>query len=362
VGTSNVKARVTVNENARQLADQTNTEQWRARYAATGRMLNDVGHMLELRARLGADQSRARAAVVAGQVVPQHARRVGVFAGSFNPLTIAHGTLVAAARDARQLDAMLWAFSRVTVDKEAVERASLLDRVAQMEAFVTHTAPSDAVVVMDAGLYADEAVALRALVPADAELWILVGFDKIVQIFDPRYYEDRDAALRRLFSAARVLVAPRDGNGERELMALLDAPENRPYAPSVDYLALPAGTAHISSSEARRAAASTDGMAAVELASLLEPEGAALAVTTGAYASSAAGSPHGELDRYGLRMAWLRALASEPQVAPIRMTLVQLVDAASAEDERGAALRRWVAGERWPGSPRTTHELIERYL
>ena len=37
----------------------------------------------------------------------------------------------------------------------------------------------------------------------------IYGYDKVVQIFDPRYYDDRDAALDRLFALSSLLVAPR---------------------------------------------------------------------------------------------------------------------------------------------------------
>ena len=39
-----------------------------------------------------------------------------------------------------------------------------------------------------------------------AELTLLVGYDKVVQILDPKYYDDRDAALHELFALARLLV------------------------------------------------------------------------------------------------------------------------------------------------------------
>src|SRR5579859_1194655 len=66
----------------------------------------------------------------------QKSRRVGLLAGSFNPLTKAHVALAKAARAAGQLDTILWTLTVVTVDKEHVERASLVDRLLQMHAFV----------------------------------------------------------------------------------------------------------------------------------------------------------------------------------------------------------------------------------
>ena len=51
-----------------------------------------------------------------------------------------------------------------------------------------------------------------------------------MQIFDPRYYDDREAALRRLFGQAAFLVAPRDEHSAADLAALLGRPQNAPYA------------------------------------------------------------------------------------------------------------------------------------
>jgi hypothetical protein len=59
-----------------------------------------------------------------------------------------------------------------------------------------------------------------------------------VQILDPRYYDDRDAALRRLFALASFLVAPRGDADADELAALMRRPENAPFAASVRPLPL----------------------------------------------------------------------------------------------------------------------------
>jgi nicotinic acid mononucleotide adenylyltransferase len=99
--------------------------------------------------------------------------------------------------------------------------------------------PRFAVILTSRGLYVDQALAVqRAFAPRD--LAFVVGFDKIVQIFDPRYYDDREEALCRLFELARFQVAPRDGTGTAELAALLARPENQPYAARVAWLPLDA--------------------------------------------------------------------------------------------------------------------------
>ena len=336
---------------------------WQQRYAAARDVLLESERLLDIRARLAGTDGPPREPVtpLAGGAALRQAARVAVFAGSFNPLTVAHTAAAAAAHAALPLDTLVWAFARVTIDKERVERATLVDRIAQLEAYVQDAARADALAVVDAGLYADQAEAFRALLAPSAELWLLVGFDKIVQIFDPRYYVDREAALRRLFAAAGLLVAPRAGHGQPDLAALLAAPENHAYAGRVRYLPLPADLAAISSTAARAALASAPAADPATLATFLTPEGAALAQVTAAYAPPTTLGDGEVVDRYWLRGAWLDALAAVPSGERPRVSLAQLVDRSAAPTADGAAIRRWLRGERWPGGPATVTDLLARY-
>src|SRR5690348_3214322 len=206
------------------------------RYHATVTLLDDCAQLARL-AHTAADVVASDgpcAVALAGGRRLRAAMRVGVFAGSFNPLTRAHVALANAARRAAGLDALLWACAAASVDKERVERAALVDRLAQMCAFVAGRR-REALALLNRGLYVDEARTLRALLAPSAELTLIVGYDKIVQIFDPKYYADRDTALRALFSLAHLLVAPREGEGASALAALLAQRENRPFARHVRY-------------------------------------------------------------------------------------------------------------------------------
>ena len=102
------------------------------------------------------------------------------------------------------------------------------------------------------GLYVDQALAARTRWPDLDTLLFLVGYDKIVQIFDPRYYDDRDAALQKLFRLASFLVAPRDDATADDFAALLSRPENRPFAARVRSLPLPSAVAAVSSTGLRQ--------------------------------------------------------------------------------------------------------------
>jgi nicotinic acid mononucleotide adenylyltransferase len=273
---------------------------WRARFGRARRYLaSDT-----LIARLDAELSRMdpaaplEARILVGAARVRAARRVGVFSGSFNPLTAAHVALVEVARRVAALGTVIWLYAARTVDKERVERAMPADRLAQMLAF-TRAYRGYALALTNRGLYVEEARALRVCLAPGAELSILVGFDKIVQIFDPSYYTDREAALRDLFAEARILVAPRAGAGRPELAALLSRPENQPYAQHVAFIEMPPVHAEDSSTEARHLASAHDWQ---RLIPLLPPEGVALAAT-GAYAAPGTG----EAAAYTLREEHLRA-------------------------------------------------------
>jgi hypothetical protein len=208
----------------------------------------------------------------------------------------------------------------------------------------------DALVLLNRGLYVDEARTIRALLAPSAELTLIVGYDKIVQIFDPKYYADRDTALRALFSLAHLLVAPREGEGASALAALLAQRENCPFARHVRYLDVPAGYAHDSSTEARALAAETPPDIAA-LSRLVPPSGLALALHTGAYRYTAPADD----DPYTVRARWLDALATVPPTTARSLPpLSTLVEQTLAAGDRGTYLRAWLAS---PHTPRQDSRL-----
>lgn len=311
------------------------------RYEAAVRTLDSVVRMVALyrqleRARV--DQSIHGVALVGGRML-RASRRVGVLATSMNPLSRAHVALARSARTSAGLDAICWVATQVTVDKEGVQRASLVDRLAQTSAAAR--ALGDGLALLDGGLYVEQARAVRALLAPDATVALIVGFDKIVQIFDPRYYSDRDSALRELFAEAEVVVAPRGDSGESELQALVSRPENIEFADQVRFAPLEARYRTDSSTEARELASA--GRRVADLRRLLTPEGLALANVTGAYELAHATSGDGLGDRYTARMTIIAALASLAS-ADLRglPSLHELVAMSGADDARGAALRDWV--------------------
>jgi nicotinate (nicotinamide) nucleotide adenylyltransferase len=190
-------------------------------------------HVRVALARLESTNSPA-AQLLAGDCPPR--ARLAVMSGSFNPPTRAHLGLAQAALATGQFDRLLFALAVRTINKEQIVGATLEERCAMLAALVRDE-PRCAVMATNRGLYLEQAQAIQAA-SAPSDLAFIVGFDKIVQILDPRYYADRDAALRDLFTRASFLVAPRDGAGQGELDALFRQPENRPFAGRVQFLPL----------------------------------------------------------------------------------------------------------------------------
>lgn len=215
-----------------------------------------------------------------------------VLPGSFNPLTRAHLALADAAQRERPAP-VVFALATRTVDKERPHGALLEDRLLVL---LLHVRPRTdrAIAVVNRGLYVDQAELFRAALPRLKQLVFLVGFDKIVQILDPRYYTDRDAALRRLFALAEFAVAPRAGSGPRELTELLARPENQPFASAIRPLAVEPGLEAISSSAIRAALAR-----GAPLPPDLPPESLALIQATHCYAPAMTTADGRRIDPYG---------------------------------------------------------------
>ncbi len=182
---------------------------------------------------------------------PVRGGRVGVLPGSFNPPTAAHLELARAARRRFELDTVAFSLSSVIVDKERVEGLCREDRLLLL-ALLTADDPWAAVVVVNRGLYSEQAPACSTCFGGDADLRFIVGMDKVLQIFDPRYYEDRDAALDTLFAHVRLIAANREDWGDEALRALLDRPENARYRDRVQPLTLSPHLRDQSSSAVRR--------------------------------------------------------------------------------------------------------------
>jgi nicotinic acid mononucleotide adenylyltransferase len=314
--------------------------EWEADVAAACVDLEDTGllaHLTQLGRSMVASES-PDVAVLSGAATLRTATRIGILSGSFNPLTVAHAELGSAARSSG-VEALVWCCAATSIDKEGVTRATLADRLVQLRSYATRGWCS-AVALVNRGLYVDQARLIGRLVGPGADIAVVVGFDKAAQIFDSRYYMDRDVALAELFSVARLLVAPRGGGSEEDLDRLLARAENVAFAGRVAFLDVPANVRTESSTEARALARSLPEASAEErLRSLLPPEGFALATTDGPYAQSASEDD----DAYLWRSRWVAELARHAPTLPRPWPSVRALVAATARPGRaGAEVRRLV--------------------
>ncbi len=198
-------------------------------------------------------QAPSHALVVPGSPMPEE--KIIVFPGSFNPPTVAHLALLKHAWQFARLHGPMQIYAALSThitDKERVQRPLLLDRIALLETVLRNHVRHTGIMLFNRGLYVEQAEAVYSAFPQVSDLYFLIGFDKIVQIFDPHYYKDRDQALKELFALADFLVAPRGEAGPEELNRLLDQPENRQYAGHVHALPLNAAYRNISSTIIRQ--------------------------------------------------------------------------------------------------------------
>lgn len=181
--------------------------------------------------------------------------------GSFNPLHWAHLELLACGVETVSADAGAFILSPNTIDKARPLGMDLSDRAWTMQSTLDWAGHHDprlnratlSGLLVSHGLYVDQARALRHACTNlhKTGLWFVVGFDKIVQIFDPRYYTDRTSSLDTLFDMAGFLVAPRDEATPADLADLLDLPQNLPYATRIRPIELPATFATVASTGIR---------------------------------------------------------------------------------------------------------------
>lgn len=184
--------------------------------------------------------------------------RLGVFASSFNPPTIAHVELIRRAREVFSLDETLALASQTNADKTTYE-CSLVDRVAMIKlAFAGDGRTS--IGLSSHAFYVDMVDALGRVYSPQTELHFIVGFDTFERVVDlvGRYTKSyhrkaggRIEALEHLFARSIFIVAARAGIGLDNLKLLV---EREPAVPRdrVLYLDFPPDLGELSSTEVRK--------------------------------------------------------------------------------------------------------------
>jgi nicotinamide-nucleotide adenylyltransferase len=259
-------------------------------------------------------------------------RRVGILCGSFNPLTFAHTTLAEKASETFGLDCVFFTLAKVTVDKEQVTGLGLEDRLLLLSLYTEQHAKLG-VALVNRGLYFEQAQAFRAVFGDHTTISFLIGMDKLLQIFDPRYYQDRDTALQQLFALASLMVANRGDMDEQSFVQLLDRPENRPFREHVRFFTLPETIADLSATQVRQSLT-----AAQPVSTYVPPEVETFICETRAYHPPLQCDDE-QIDVYTVRQALLTLLYTERSWAEQTVDFRRLLIRALSSDTQGHTLR-----------------------
>lgn len=182
------------------------------------------------------------------------AGRVAVLPSAFNPPTSAHVALLDVALTTDGVTAAAALLSTRNVDK-GLHGASFAQRIEMLLA-VKSTRAALAVLATNAARIADQASALREASPA-AGFDFVVGFDTLVRLFEPRYYDDMEAQLETFFTHHRVLATNRGEAGFEFLCSYIEKDVPSEYRSRILVRQLDEHPASLSSTLARDEAART---------------------------------------------------------------------------------------------------------
>lgn len=302
----------------------------------------DLSRLFALRDRLQSlDSAAPPVACLLSAPLHTPPRRLGVLCGSFNPLTLAHAALAQHACRAFHLDQLLYTVAKVTVDKEQVKGMGLEDRLLLLLLHVQQQQHLG-VALVNRGLYFEQAQAFQALFDTQVELFFIVGMDKLVQILDARYYQDREAALDQLFALTSLVVANRSDMARRAFDELLQRPDNQPYRDAIHFLPLPESIADLSSTAIRKTVSE-----ATNLSAHVPAEVARFLTEARPYAAPGSDTEDGQgdaIDTYAVRLALFERLATVRDWAEQHVDFQQLLSQARASDPHGQALRGALTG------------------
>ena len=176
-------------------------------------------------------------------------KKLGIFSGSFNPLTLAHTRMVEDTLTKYQLDELLLLLAKANVDK-SVHGLPLAARLLTVKKYAENR-QGFSVGVSSHGRYIDKVTALKPIFPAETEFHFIVGYDTLVRIFDAKYYTDFHTELKELFIAARFIVANRAEANIKAIESFMAQSEIQQYASYISSILLPDVYAYMSSTQVR---------------------------------------------------------------------------------------------------------------
>jgi len=184
--------------------------------------------------------------------------RLGVFAASFNPPTVAHVELIRCATKTFSLDEVVALAGRTNADKLDYE-CSLEDRLAMLR-LTFASEPRVSIGVSSHAFYVDTIEAIGGRYPGQTDLHFIVGFDTFERVIDRedrytaryhRSFSDRISALKYLFTKSKFIVAARSGAGREAVERLLDTEPAVPRE-QILFLEFPDELGEVSATEVRR--------------------------------------------------------------------------------------------------------------
>jgi nicotinic acid mononucleotide adenylyltransferase len=111
--------------------------------------------------------------------------------------------------------------------------------------------PDVSIGVIAHGRFADKVEAIRAAYPDATRVVFLLGFDTLIRLFDPKYYDDPETSLARLFRWSECVVGNRGPDDPSALGAFLIRPDVAPFAHRIHLIRLPGHLAAVSATDVR---------------------------------------------------------------------------------------------------------------
>jgi nicotinic acid mononucleotide adenylyltransferase len=183
-------------------------------------------------------------------VVPEperEPRSVVLLSGSFDPVTVAHVVIADGAAADRNADLTLFVYSARTLPKDPGAPPPMLGEAERLESLrrLVATRARSAVGLCSHGLLAEQVEAAAKRFP-QARLAVAMGSDKLLQILDPAWYDERDPVLALMLERASLLYALRSGD-EAAVEDELRSPSNAAFLGRIQGLAVPRDVADVSS-------------------------------------------------------------------------------------------------------------------
>ena len=175
--------------------------------------------------------------------------KVGVFPSSFNPVTRGHMAMLQRAAQIEAFEETLLVLDTQAMDKE-IFGATLVDRLVMLQ-LLQEDHPRFSIGLSNRGLFLTKAQILMGLYPRGTDMTFIVGYDTLARVFDPKYYEEPEGSLDRLFACSTFMVANRGDDGREAVQQLTASVENGRFKDKVHFFEIPNHLAQISSTQVR---------------------------------------------------------------------------------------------------------------